>query len=149
MLVCMCATSLQLCPSLCDPMNVAARICPWDSPGENTGVGCHALLQHIFLTQGWNPHLWGLLYWRVGSLPLAPTGKKPLNVGTLSQSSTRLSSDTGAKCLHVLGRFLGSICPFLRWELGVGLKCGTFSIPPIIMLPSVVTYQTYPPTSHL
>ena len=28
---------------------------PWDSPGKNTGVGCHALLQGIFLTQGLNP----------------------------------------------------------------------------------------------
>ena len=27
---------------------------PWDSLGENTGVGCHALLQEIFPTQGWN-----------------------------------------------------------------------------------------------
>ena len=27
----------------------------WDSPGENTGVGCHYLLQGIFLTQGLNP----------------------------------------------------------------------------------------------
>ena len=30
---------------------------PWDSPCKNTGVGCHALLQGISLTQGWNPHL--------------------------------------------------------------------------------------------
>ena len=28
-----------------------------DSPGKNTGVGCHFLLQGIFLTQGWNPSL--------------------------------------------------------------------------------------------
>ena len=28
-----------------------------DSPGRNTGVGCHALLRRIFLTQGWHPHL--------------------------------------------------------------------------------------------
>ena len=28
-------------------------LCPWDSPGKNTEVGCHALLQRIFLTQGW------------------------------------------------------------------------------------------------
>ena len=27
---------------------------PWDSPGKNTGVGCHFLLQGIFLTQGLN-----------------------------------------------------------------------------------------------
>ena len=26
-----------------------------DFPGKNTGVACHALLQGIFLTQGWNP----------------------------------------------------------------------------------------------
>ena len=30
---------------------------PWDSPGESTGVGCHFLLQGIFLTQGLNPGL--------------------------------------------------------------------------------------------
>ena len=32
-------------------------LCPWDSPGKNTGVGCHFLLQGIFLTQGLNPGL--------------------------------------------------------------------------------------------
>ena len=40
-----------------------------------TGVGSHALLQGIFLTQGWNPHLLHLLLWQAGSLPLAPPGK--------------------------------------------------------------------------
>ena len=43
-----------------------------DSPGKNTGVGCSALLQGIFSTQKSNPHLFHLLHWRVGSLPLAP-----------------------------------------------------------------------------
>jgi len=28
-----------------------------EPPGKNTGVGCHFLLQGIFLTQGWNPGL--------------------------------------------------------------------------------------------
>ena len=37
------------------------RICPWDSPGKNTGVGCHFLLQGIFPNQGLNP---GLLHCR-------------------------------------------------------------------------------------
>ena len=34
-------------------------LCPWDSPGKNTGEGCHFLLQGIFPTQGSNlclPH---------------------------------------------------------------------------------------------
>ena len=30
----------------------AGLFCPWDSPGKNTGVGCHSLLQGIFSTQG-------------------------------------------------------------------------------------------------
>jgi len=33
-------------------------LCPWDSPGKNTGVRCHALLQGIFPTQGSNPRLY-------------------------------------------------------------------------------------------
>ena len=37
---------------------------PWDYPGENTGVGCCYLLQEIFPTQGWNPHLSYLLHWQ-------------------------------------------------------------------------------------
>ena len=44
--------------------------CPWDSPGKNTGVGCHFLFQEIFLTQGSNPHLLHLLHWQMDSLPL-------------------------------------------------------------------------------
>ena len=38
-------------------------------------MGCHALLQEIFLTQGSNPHLLHLLHWQTGSLSLAPPGK--------------------------------------------------------------------------
>ena len=47
-LACMCAKSLQSYPTLCDPMDwlwPTRLLCPWDSPGKNTGVGCHALLQ--------------------------------------------------------------------------------------------------------
>ena len=33
------------------------RLCLWDSPGKNTGMGCHFLLQGIFLTQGSSLHL--------------------------------------------------------------------------------------------
>ena len=47
----------SLCPCELQP---ARHLCPCDSPGKNTGVGCHALLQ-IFPTQGLNPHfLWFL-----------------------------------------------------------------------------------------
>ena len=44
------------------PCAVAHRLlCPWNSPGKNTGVGCNFLLQGIFLTQGKNL---GLLHCR-------------------------------------------------------------------------------------
>ena len=119
------AKSIQLCPTLCDPIDgsppglpvprillertlewaaislsnackwkvkvksLSSRVwllaTPWtaayealpsmDSPGNNTGVGCHALLQGTFLTQGSNPCLFCLLHWQAGSLPLAPPGK--------------------------------------------------------------------------
>ena len=40
------AKSLQSCPTLCDPRQQPTRLPrPWDSPGKNTGVGCHFLLQ--------------------------------------------------------------------------------------------------------
>ena len=44
------------------PWTVPTRVlCPWDSPGKNTGVGCHALLQGIFPIQESNLHLLHLL----------------------------------------------------------------------------------------
>ena len=61
----------QSCPTLCDPMEPARLLCPWDSPGKNTGMGCHFLLQGIFPNQGSNP---GLLLWQISSLPLCHLG---------------------------------------------------------------------------
>ena len=76
----MCAKLLQSCPTL-QPYGPwpASLFCPWDSPGKNTGVDCHALLQGIFLTQGLNPSCLHLVHWQEGSLPLAPPGK-PNNI---------------------------------------------------------------------
>ena len=72
----MCVKSYQSCLTLRPHGPQLARIlCPWDSPGKNTGVGCHVLLQGIFPTQGWNPRLLHLLHWQVGSLPLLASGK--------------------------------------------------------------------------
>ena len=48
----LCAKLLQLCPTLWDAMYYSpSDPCVWHSPGKNTGVDCHALLQGIFLTQ--------------------------------------------------------------------------------------------------
>ena len=49
----------QSCLILSDPMDCSppGSSVHRDSPGKNTGVGCHALLQGIFPTQGSNPGL--------------------------------------------------------------------------------------------
>ena len=47
-------------------MQPTRLLCPWDSPVKNTEVGCHALLQGIFPTQGSNSHLLCLLPWQEG-----------------------------------------------------------------------------------
>ena len=49
---------------------------PTGFPRQDTGVGCHFLLQGIFLVQGSNPHL---LHWQVGSLPLRQQGRPDNN----------------------------------------------------------------------
>ena len=51
-------------------------LCPWDSPGKNTGAGCHALLQGIFWTQGLNLSLLHLLHQHADSLPTKSPGKQ-------------------------------------------------------------------------
>ena len=50
---------------------------PRNFPGKNTGVGCHFLLQGIFLTQGLNLCL---LCWQVDSLPLRHLGSLVLYI---------------------------------------------------------------------
>ena len=45
----------QSCPTLWDSMNYSARqLCPWNSPGKNTEVGCHFLHQGVFPIHGLN-----------------------------------------------------------------------------------------------
>ena len=54
------------------PWTVAHQVpCSWDFPGKNTGVGCHSLLQGIFLAQALNL---GFLCWQMDSLPLSHQG---------------------------------------------------------------------------
>ena len=69
---------------LCDPMDGSppGSSILGDSPDKNTGVGCHALLQGIFLTQGSKPHLSRLLRWQAGSLLVVPFGKPWSMTGT-------------------------------------------------------------------
>ena len=54
---CMLCLVTQSCLILCNPTDYSPPGSCVNSPGENTGVGCHALLQGIFPIQGSNPGL--------------------------------------------------------------------------------------------
>ena len=73
-----CSAALVMSDSLLPYGLYPSRLlCLWDSPGKNTGLGCHVLLQGIFPTQGSNPSLLYLVHWHTGSLSLMPPGKPP------------------------------------------------------------------------
>ena len=73
----------QLYPILCDPMDYSlpGSSVHGDSPGKNTGMGCPALLQGIFPTQGLNP---GLLHCRQILYHLSHQGR-PLTLTSLDK----------------------------------------------------------------
>ena len=73
----------QLCPAVCDLVDssLPGSFVHADSPGKNTGVGCHALLQGIFPTQGANPGSEPRSSTlQADSLPSKPTGR-PMSTG--------------------------------------------------------------------
>ena len=49
--------TLVSCSVMSNSFTTSRPLCPWDCPGQNTGVGCHFLLEGIFLAQGSNPSL--------------------------------------------------------------------------------------------
>ena len=95
----------QSCPTLCNPMDYSppGSSVHGDSPGKNTGVGCQALLQGIFPTQGLNPglpHGRGILY-----QPSHQGSPRTLEwvAYLFSTGSSRPRNWTGVSC--IAGRF--------------------------------------------
>ena len=87
-------TSVVSDPWQCYGLQPARLLCPWDPPGKNTGVDCHFLLQGIFPTQAWNPHL---LHWQVDSLPLRHLGSPASAVFNLIKLSVTFLHFSGEK----------------------------------------------------
>ena len=75
-----CSSLLPLTILFVTPWTVACQM-PLESPGQNTGVGSHSLLQGIFPTQGLNP---GLPHCRWILYHLSHQGSKNTGVGSLS-----------------------------------------------------------------
>ena len=75
--VCVCSVS-QSSPTFCNSRDCSLPgsrlLCPWDSLGNNTGLGCHSLLQGIFPTQRSNLCLLHPVHWQANSLPLSHLG---------------------------------------------------------------------------
>ena len=89
------------------PWTVATRLlCPWGSPGKNARVGCHALLQGMFPTQGLNP---GLSHCRWILYHLNHEGSPKILEWVAYTFSRRTSwprNPTAAS--HIVGRFFTS-----------------------------------------
>ena len=94
----------QLCPTRSDPMD-----CPWNSPGQNTGVGSLSLFQGIFPTQGSNP---GLPYCRQILYQLSHEGSQRILEWVaypFSRGFSRPRNWTGVS--YIAGRF------FTNWAM--------------------------------
>ena len=92
-------------------------LCPWDSLGKNTGVGCHALLQGIFPTQESNPHLLQLLHCRQ----------------ILYRWATREAPNI-THCLHLIqlcsscSSVVPSACTVVQLSPSAAPECSTFNL---------------------
>ena len=122
----------QSCPTLWDPMDYSlpGSSVHGDSPGKNTGVGYHALLQGIIPTQGSNPDLLRLLHWQAGSLPLVLPGK-PSKLLTILHSPAQcplLSSPLCASCSPSM------CCPINNSAPGVNVLGTTCCLAPGLAL---------------
>ena len=106
----------QSCPALCDPMDcsVPGSSVHGDSPAKNTGEGCHALLQGIFLTEGSNSdllHCRHILYHLIyqGSPRILEWVVMPFSRGSSwPRNQTRVSCITGG--LYQLSHQGSSLC---------------------------------------
>ena len=117
--LCVCSVT-QLCLTLCNPMDCSPRGSSvlGDSPGKNTGVGCHALLQGIFPTQGLNPglpHCRQILYRlsHQGSLLISYT---PVQNKSLKKKNTVLPSFFVLN-LQVNIHFSLQLIPTVSWNV--------------------------------
>ena len=90
----------------------ARLLCPCNFPDKSTGVGCHVLLQEIFLTQWLNMRLLCLLHWQVDSLPMCHRGSQHYRL-LWSPITIKVENPS---CLWPVSD------PSLAWPLGLFLK---------------------------
>ena len=110
-------------------------LCVWNFPGQNTGAGCHFLLQGSFPTQDLpNLHLLCLLHWQADSFPLGHLGSPFLTTESSVFSIPCSSSEVPVTTFSVLWfhghpyyvSYLGNRS---RGFLGLRKGCGTPCLP--------------------
>ena len=112
--VCVCVRAHTLsCVQRCIPhgLQPASLLHPWDSPGKNTGVGCHGLLQGIFLTKGSNLRLLRLLHWQSGCL--SPGKPRSSSCMRITSSPERHSRDKSGVMFSFPDLLCGWLCSVL------------------------------------
>ena len=118
------AKLLQSWPTLYDPMDCSppGSSVHGDYPGKNNGVGCHVLLQEIFLTQGSNSRLLYFLHWQAGSLPPVPPGKPIYNHTHTHTHIYRFFFLSSKKCLQLTQSCSPPAKPTLSQGLGQRIR---------------------------
>ena len=89
-------------------------LCPWDSPGKNTWMGCLFFLRGIFLTQGSNP---GLLHLQADSVQSETPGKPLIDGGCLQDSGWVSYCRATTATMHTT---ISVHCSHVRDQLGFG-----------------------------
>ena len=128
----MCSLDAQLSPTLRPHGLYPTRLLwPWDSPGKNTGMGCHFLLQEIFPIQVPNLCRLHLLHWQADSLLLAPPGqhRSVYHTAYLGQSVSSVAQS----------------CPTLCDPM----DCSTPGLPVHHLLPEFTQTESMRPSDHL
>ena len=106
----------------------ARLLCPWDLPGKNIGVGCHFLLQGIFLTQRSNT---GLLHCRQTPYWCIPGMQETTAVFFCTFYIRRTNLGSSKKCCHIYFLLFLSEKDFRKCSIAQKGKskwrmCGTF-----------------------
>ena len=124
----------QSCVIFCDPVDCSppGSSVHGDSPGKNTGVGCHAFLQEIFTSQGSNPGLphyrWILCHLsHQGSpripkwVPIPSPGHLPdpgieLGSPALQADSLQVELTGNPECYSAWGHTFKCLCSPVGWR---------------------------------
>ena len=98
----------------------ARLLCPWDTPGKNTGVGCHFLLQGIFWPRD-GTHFSCVScigrHWQADSLPLSHLGSPQNERMKQSKKGQWILKVQEKNQRSMCGQRLGNYLPFREWSL--------------------------------